>query len=220
MQYQKKIGIMGGTFDPIHNAHLELGRWALSHADLDEIWFMPDRQPPHKKGRPVTAAFHRCRMTELAVSGQPGFVCSLFEQNRTGFTYTSDTLRELKENYPAYCFYFIVGADSLYEIETWHEPAQVMKQTILLVAKRFYTKNTVHGRTLEEQAEYLREFYHAEIILMDFPTICCSSTAIREMVAKGQDISNMVPPPVNEYILEHHLYRGDHAAEKEEFNHE
>lgn len=201
---KQRIGIMGGTFDPIHNAHLMLGRCALEQLNLDEIWFMPDRTPPHKRSRPVTAALHRCRMTALGVGGEPGFVCSLFEQQRSGFTYTADTLEALHQSYPEYAFYFMIGADSLFEIESWHTPARVMAQTTLLVAKRSYPEGS---RSLEAQADYLQEKYGANIVLMNCPAMEISSTDIRERVRRGISITGLVPIAVEEYIRQHELYR-------------
>jgi len=112
-----EIGIMGGTFDPIHNGHLMLGRQAYEEYHLDEVWFMPSGNPPHKKDHLVTDAALRCKMVRLAIEGFPKFRLSEFEVQRTGNTYTAETLRLLHLHYPEHRFYFIVGADSLYEIE-------------------------------------------------------------------------------------------------------
>lgn len=200
---KKRIGIMGGTFDPIHNAHLALGRQALLQKDLDEIWFMPDKTPPHKRDRKVTDALHRCRMTELAVAGQKGFVCSLFEQTREGFTYTADTLEALGRAYPQEQFYFMIGADSLYEIESWHDPARVMRLTTLLVAARDYAKAQ---QPLHAQAAMLQKKYGAAIEFLHCPEMPVSATEIRALCAAGKDISAYVPKPVAAYIQTHHLY--------------
>lgn len=112
-----KIGIMGGTFDPIHNGHLMLGEQAYREYGLDEVWYMPSGHPPHKKNHHVTVPAMRFEMTKLAVKGHKGFFCSDFEVRRSGNTYTAQTLSLLRKSYPGHTFYFIIGADSLYEIE-------------------------------------------------------------------------------------------------------
>ena len=131
----RKIGIMGGTFDPIHNGHIMLGRQAYAEYNLDEVWYMPSGQPPHKKGRHVTESAERCHMVKLAIQDIPYFVFSDFEVRRTGKnTYTAETLALLGEKYPDVHFYFIVGADSLFEIEKWYHPEEVMARATLMAA--------------------------------------------------------------------------------------
>ena len=147
-----KIGILGGTFDPIHNGHLALGKQAYEQFSLDEIWFMPSGHPPHKKGRLVTEGKEREDMVKLAIASVPYFVYSDFELKREGNTYTAQTLSLLKEVYPQHEFYFIIGADSLYEIEQWYHPEMVMKQAVLLVAARSYEKD---HPDFEKQVKYL-----------------------------------------------------------------
>lgn len=157
-----KIGIMGGTFDPIHNGHLLIGRQAKEEYQLDQVWFMPSGQPPHKKDHPVTDAKIRWEMAKLALDAlkEDAFFLSDFEIRRAGNTYTAQTLTLLKQQYPGHCFYFIIGADSLYEIEQWYHPEQVMEQAVLLVADREY--EFFHPR-LEKQMTYLKTKYHADI---------------------------------------------------------
>ena len=106
------IGIVGGTFDPIHNGHLLLGRQAYVEYKLDSVWYMPSGQPPHKRSRIITDARKRCDMVSLALEGEAHFSLSEFETSRAGNTYTAQTLRLLKEAYPEHVFSFIVGADS------------------------------------------------------------------------------------------------------------
>ena len=135
------IGILGGTFDPIHKAHLALGRQAYEQFHLDAVWFMPSNHPPHKKDHSVTAGEIRREMVSLAVRGIPGFVCSDFELRREGNTYTAKTLSLLSKEFPGDRFYFIIGADSLYEIESWYHPETVMALAVLLVAVRPYEQD-------------------------------------------------------------------------------
>ena len=122
----KRIGIMGGTFDPVHNGHLLLGRQALSEYGLDQVWYMPSHIPPHKKDHRITDPKDRLAMLELALKGIPFFTVSDFEMKRDGNTYTAQTLELLKDAYPEDEFYFIIGADSLFQLETWYHPERVM----------------------------------------------------------------------------------------------
>lgn len=199
-----KIGIMGGTFDPIHNGHLMLGRQAYEEYDLDQIWYMPSGQPPHKKDHEVTAARLRLAMTRLAVEGHEEFICSDFEMKREGNTYTAQTLRLLREEYPQHTFYFIAGADSLYEIESWYEPKQVMAQTVILAAYREYKEANC---SIEAQIAYLTRKYGADIRLLHCREMEVSSAGLRRLAAEGKSIAEYVPKPVEEYIRVHGLYQ-------------
>ncbi len=198
-----RIGIMGGTFDPIHNGHLRLAQQAYTEYQLDSVWFMPSGQPPHKKDHKVTDADIRCEMVEIAITEYPYFCCSDFEIRRQGNTYTAQTLAFLKEVYPEHEFYFIIGADSLYEIEGWYHPELVMSRTVLLVAGREYSK--VH-RPIEEQISYLKNKYRAHIMRLNCKAIDVSSAEIREAVICGQPVDSLVPVSVAKFIRTHHLY--------------
>ncbi len=199
-----KIGIMGGTFDPIHNAHLMLGRQALKEYHLDEIWFMPSHNPPHKTDHRVTGTKDRCEMVKLAIAGEPRFRFSDFEISRAGNTYTAQTLKLLKEAYPKHTFFFIVGADSLYHIESWYHPEEVMRQVTILAAGRECEDASC---TLEEQAAYLIKKYGAAIFLLHSDTMEVSSQELREREMNGGRIHNLVPKNVERYIEEHGLYQ-------------
>ncbi len=199
-----KIGIMGGTFDPIHNGHLLLGRQAYQEYDLDEVWYMPSGIPPHKKGHKITDAKTRCEMIKLAIADFPYFKLSDFEIRREGNTYTAQTLQLLKEAYPQHKFYFVVGADSLYQIESWYQPEQVLGSVVLLAAHRDYPKAP---RTMEQQRVYLMEKYHADIRLLHCPDVDIASEQLREMHARGSHIFQYVPKAVEVYIDAHHLYQ-------------
>lgn len=205
------IGIMGGTFDPIHNGHLMLGRQAYEEYGLDFIWFMPSGQPPHKKNRAVTDKADRCAMVRLAVRGQPGFRFSDFEVSREGNTYTARTLALLKEAYPDHTFHYIIGADSLYEIETWYHPESVLTKVPLLVAGRAY--NREHA-VLSEQIAYLTQKYDASIRVLHCRETDISSEAIRKAAGEGQSIRGFVPEAVEAYIRSRNLYTTQRADEK------
>lgn len=199
-----KVGILGGTFDPIHNGHILLANQAYAEYQLDEIWFMPSGQPPHKKNHTVTESFHRCNMVQLAIVGCSHFIFSDFEVKRSGNTYTAQTLSLLHEQYPEHEFFFIVGADSLFEIEHWYHPEEIMSQTTLLVAKRSYKNESLD---LELQAQYLRDQYQAQISFLHSPQLDIASIDLREKKRHGNSLQGRIPDSVESYIMEHHLYK-------------
>ncbi|MDO4268721.1 MAG: nicotinate-nucleotide adenylyltransferase [Eubacteriales bacterium] len=199
-----KIGIMGGTFDPIHNGHLALGRQAYEEYGLDQVWFMPSGTPPHKKDHTVTAAADRCEMVKLAIAGCPCFKLSDFEIRRPGNTYTADTLALLRGQYPEHEFYFIIGGDSLYEIERWYHPERIMKLAVLLAAGREYEGAV---RTMDQQIAYLKERYGADIRRLHCREMDVSSNEVRGLEARGERIVQYVPKPVEAYIESHGLYQ-------------
>ena len=199
-----EIGIMGGTFDPIHNGHLLLGRQAYREYGLDQVWYMPSGQPPHKSGGQITTAEDRCAMVALAIKQEEGFRLSEFETSREGTSYTARTLRLLKEKYPDDEFSFIIGADSLYEIENWYHPEEVLAMARILVASREYEK--AH-RTLDEQIAYLERLYHARIDRLHCGEMDISSHQIRQAIREGGDVRMFLPPAVLSYIQIHHLYQ-------------
>lgn len=199
-----KIGIMGGTFDPIHNAHLMLGRQAFHEYHLDEVWFMPSHNPPHKTDHHVTDTKDRCEMVKLAIADDPYFRFSDFEITRAGNTYTAQTLKLLKEAYPEHTFFFILGADSLYHIESWYHPEEVLRQVTILVAGRECDDAAC---SLEEQVAYLKNKYGTAIFLLHTEVMTVSSQSLRERKRHGGGVHDLVPPSVEHYIEEHGLYQ-------------
>lgn len=199
-----RIGIMGGTFDPVHNGHLLLGKQAYYEYGLDEIWYMPSHIPPHKRDHHITDSDDRIAMLRLALKDLPFCVVSEFEMEREGTTYTAHTLALLRAEYPNHHFFFIIGADSLYQIEQWYHPEQVMKSATLLASVREYEDT---GRTFSQQIEYLKEKYGADIRPLHNEEMAIASADIRKRVLEGKDISNDVPEAVKEYIDSHGLYR-------------
>lgn len=198
-----RIGILGGTFDPIHNGHLRLGREAYEEFGLDAVWFMPSGNPPHKKDHKITEGELRECMVKLAIADTPYFLYSDFELNREGNTYTAQTLSLLRNTYREHTFYFIIGADSLYQIEQWFHPDEVMELAVLLVAGRAYRDD---HQPLEKQIEYLARRYGAKIHPIHCREMDVSSEEIRAAVAAGQPISRYVPEAVEQYIMNHGLY--------------
>lgn len=197
-----KIGILGGTFDPIHKGHLVLARCAKEQFLLDEVWVMPSANPPHKNGTVCASVENRCEMVKLAIKGCSYLRYSGFECEREGYSYSSDTLRLLHEEYPEEEFYFIIGGDSLFAIETWHEPARVMSQCVLLASMR-----EEHDETeIRKQIAYLEGKYTCDIRLLRIPRMDVSSHELRQMLANGQSAADWVPKEVQDYIKENRLY--------------
>ena len=199
----RHIGILGGTFDPVHNGHLLLGEQAYREYGLDEIWFMPSHVPPHKKDHHITDGKTRIKMLELATKTIPYFHVSDFEMGREGNTYTAQTLALLKEAYPDMEIFFIIGADSLYQLETWYHPEQVMAQAVLLVSGRTYENG---GVSLEDQIAYLKKKYGADIRILHNPKIEEASADIRKKAAMGVDLSKDMPRAVADYIRDQGVY--------------
>lgn len=199
-----KIGIMGGTFDPIHNGHIMLAETAYEQFSLDEIWFMPNGKPPHKQWNSIASDVEdRIAMTRLAIEDRPEFKIQLYEAKRKDVSYSYETLRHLTELYPEHSFYFIVGADSLFAIETWMCPEKIFPLCTVLAACRDEIDTT---EEMDEQISYLRQKYHADIEILSSPLMPVSSHELREAMASGRSITGYVPKKVEEYILEEGLY--------------
>lgn len=199
----KKIGIMGGTFNPIHIGHLLLGQWAMEEAELDGVIFMPTGNSYMKDRRELLPGAERLAMTRLAVADRECFCCLDLEVERGGDTYTYETLETLHTMYPQARLYFIVGADCLFSIENWYHPEKIFRQCILLAASR----NGMPMETLEKKRRELAETYGAEIQLAAFPNIEISSTDIRRRCREGRSIQYLVPDPVREYIERNGYYQ-------------
>lgn len=203
-EIRKRVGIMGGTFDPIHHAHIALAECAKAQLSLDEVWFMPAGDPYLKHSRKVSPAADRAAMTALAIAGHPGFRLSRLEMERSGETYTSETLTILHAQYPDVHFYFIVGSDSLYQLERWHAPETILRLATLVAAEREYADRP---RSFGAQVRYLEECYGADVAVLPFEEMDISSTEIRARAARGEDITALVPAAVATYIEAHQLYR-------------
>ena len=201
----RKIGILGGTFNPIHNGHLALGLAAMEQYDLEEVWLMPSKLPPHKSHFAMLSEEHRLAMTELAAQTDARFRASDFELKREGLTYTADTLELLTQEYPDVRFYFIVGGDSLIKFVHWRRPERILELCTLLGAGRAgYEEETVN-----KAAEGLREQYPtadiATVVLPDYPI---SSNEIRAafFTGAGERVKKFLPEKVWNYLLENRLY--------------
>lgn len=200
---KKKVGIMGGTFDPIHNGHLLIAQAALDTFSLDEILFVPSGTPWLKDVSKVLDKKTRVSMTGLAIEDNPGFALSTIEIDREGNSYSYETLEILKQQNPDVEYYFILGADSLMEIDHWKNPDKLMASCTLLTAVR----DDYDKQKLEEKMEALRNNYQAHIELLPTARIDLSSTMIREKVRNGQSVRYMMPDAVREYIEKRGIYQ-------------
>ncbi len=199
-----KIGIMGGTFDPIHNGHLTIAETAYKQFGLNRIWFMPNGNPPHKARATIGSEVeHRINMVKLAIEGHSGFRLELYEANKKSVSCSYETMEHLKKIYPENEFYFIIGADSLFSIEKWVHPERLFPTCTILAAYRG-EKNT--AEEMELQIEYLKEKYAAKVELLMSPLVDVSSTELRERICEGKSIAAFVPDKVEKYIVEEGLY--------------
>ena len=206
----KKIGILGGTFNPIHHGHLILGQAAKEEFGLDEILVMPTKNPAYKTISGGVSEQNRVDMIKLAISRFPYFRFSDMELKREGTTYTVDTLRALTQDHKDCKYYFIMGADSLLEIERWKHPDRLMTECTLLVAVR----DDCDREGLEKQIIYLTDKYQADIKILPANRIDISSTKIRRMIREGKSVRYMLPDQVIRFIQKNHLYRQETSSEK------
>lgn len=198
----EEIGILGGTFNPIHVGHIEMAKQAHIQFGLNKILVMPSGDPSsYKNGSVVIDSKHRCNMIKLAIKPFPYMELSTTEVERKGLTYTADTLEQL---YPLFeKIYFIIGADSLFGLPKWHNCQYVMSHCTLLVADR----NEYNHNELNNQKDMLSDKYGAKIEFIDMEEIPVSSTKIRSCMLKNISITGMVPENVEKYISDNRLYR-------------
>lgn len=202
MKQTTKIGIMGGTFNPIHNGHLALAEAAYKHFSLDKILFMPSGKSYMKQD--VLDNEKRTEMVSRAIESIPYFELSTIEVERPGNTYTSETLQQLTQQNPNVHYYFIMGADSLFYIEKWKNPEVIFSLATLICMVR---DNFCLTDIKEKGAELTKK--GADILYLDIPKITISSTDIRNKVKHQESISNLVPEKVAKYIVQEHLYEED-----------
>ncbi len=201
-----RIGLFGGSFDPVHYGHLLLAECCRESCGLDEVWFMPAATPPHKQYRSVTDGKHRVEMLRLATAGHPAFRVSTWELERGGVSYTVDTLQRMRQEYPQAELYLLIGADMLIDLPSWREPDTIWRLARVAVVKRA-------GQDLS--LEILAERLGAQLLesrppqFVDMPLIELSSSAIRKAVAAGRSIRYRTPRAVELYIEQHGLYRAD-----------
>lgn len=197
-----RIGIMGGTFNPIHTGHLIIAQLTLIRLKLDKIWFMPAGNPPHKAA-PVIDGELRRRMVELAIEGNPEFELFDYELKKDRPSYSAMTMTELDEAYPENEFYFIMGADSLMDFHKWYHPEIICAHTKLVCADR----NNISDDRINAEKERLETDFGATIYLIDTPQIGISSSDIRDRLKdKPSSVRYMLPEKVYDFIIKNHLY--------------
>ncbi len=197
-----RIGIMGGTFDPIHLGHLVIAEAVRDRFQLERVLFVPAASPPHKENAGLTAASHRYLMTVLAVQSHPSFFASDIEMNRSGPSYTIDTVREMVRIYGAAAdLYFITGADAIIELPTWREPERLLELCQFVAA----TRPGCNG--LEEVIARYGDIGAGRIHRLETPELAISATDIRERVKQGKSVRYIVPDAVEHYIQKEGLYR-------------
>ncbi|MGI6570464.1 MAG: nicotinate-nucleotide adenylyltransferase [Caldicoprobacterales bacterium] len=201
----KRIGIMGGTFDPVHIGHLFIAEAVRDAFSLERVIFVPTGDPPHKKTSRLTPGLLRVEMLEHAICGNPFFQVSSMEVERKGTTYTIDTLKELTAQWPAARLYYIIGGDTLLDLKNWRSFEEVARLCSFLA----YQRPGFEGETLEKEAERLSEDFGAEIHIFEGPHLDISSRSIRRRLAQNRTIRYLVPDRVVKYIKEHNLYRGE-----------
>ncbi len=196
------IGVLGGTFDPIHNGHIIIAEEVKTRLNLVETLFVPAGQPWLKMNHPLAAAEHRVEMVRLALAGKPYFKLSTVEIDRDGPSYTVDTIAELQAKLGAGDkLFFILGWENLAKLPQWREPSRLINMCHLVVAPRpDYSYPNL--KALEAIIPGLSQ----RVTLMDKPEVDISATEIRNRVARGLSIRHLVPEPVDEYIRQHKLY--------------
>lgn len=197
-----RIGILGGTFNPIHIGHLILAENTITELNLDKVIFMPSGVSYLKDQNTIVSAEHRINMVKLAIAGNNHFELSTMETEREGDTYTYETLNTLKSQNTQDELYFIGGADTLMNIDSWKRPDLIFKACTLVIAPRDF----IERNTLEERSLFLKEKYNAKIIILNSSNIDISSSDIRNRIKTNKSAKYYLPDNVIEYILTNSLY--------------
>ncbi len=197
----RTIGLLGGTFDPIHHGHLAIASEVLHALELDQVLFVPAGRPPHKPDQIISSDAERLRMLELAIAGRSGFGISMLDLERNGPSYSVDLLRAFRAANPAVEPVFILGADSLVDLPNWRDPDEIARLARIAVAGR--PGVTVDMATLEMEIPALR----GRVTFVDVPLLDISSRDLRQRVRDEQPIWYLLPRPVEEYIEKQGLYR-------------
>jgi len=195
-----RVGILGGTFDPPHIGHLILGEYAADALGLSRLLYMPAADPPHKRNKPKTPIQHRLAMLHLALADNPRFEISRVDVERTGPHYALDTVQLVQAQHPQAEIYFVMGSDSLYDLPTWHRPAEFMRACKLAVMRRpgFDAYPDMYEDILPGLAQ--------RVVMIDAPLVEVSSTDISRRLAAGRSVRYLVPDSVLAYIQQNRLY--------------
>jgi nicotinate-nucleotide adenylyltransferase len=193
---EEKLGIFGGTFDPIHLGHLILAEELKEELDLQKVIFVPSANPPHKENSHLSEAKDRLMMTQIAIQDNSAFILSDLELKRKGKSYTIETINQFKELYPQAKLYLLLGSDVLEELHLWKEPEKIFEQIKVVIAKR------PGFDRIDPQNSYVKK---SQVISIDGLNI--SSSRIRERVKSGKSVRYLLPPGVEEFIQAKNLYK-------------
>lgn len=203
MNKKNVIGIMGGTFNPIHNGHITLAVEAYKQFNLKQVLVMISPNPPHKADEEILEIEKRVEMVKMAVSDYPDILTfSDFELNRSGYIYTAQTLTSLNELHPENQYYFIIGGDSIKNIEKWYKPEVIFKNAIIIAAGR----DEMREEKMITHIDYLKQKYSADIKILLLDNIPISSSRIRNNIKRSLPISDMISKKVEKYIIDNNLY--------------
>lgn len=198
----RRIGIMGGTFNPIHNGHLMIAENAREQFSLDQVLFIPTGHSPLKHKQHITDSIHRCAMVSLAIADNPWFVLDEIEVHSPETSYTFRTVKKLKDNYNSCELFFILGADSLFDFESWKNPELILEKCSILAAYRKHQKQ----EEFFQQIAYLNGKYPGKFYPLNTPELEVSSQEIRQRIQEGRSIRYLIPKAVETYIQENKLY--------------
>ena len=199
-----RLGLFGGTFDPVHYGHLLLAECCREQCSLDQVWFVPCGHPPHKR-RELTPGPARIDMLYLAISGYAPFAICPLEIERPGISYSVDTLSEVRRLQPTAELFFMMGGDSLHDLPTWREPARILELATLVVVRR--PQSPAPDFSLLDALVPAGQSAPRRHLVVDMPQIDTSSRGLRERVAAGQSIRFRTPRAVEKYIETHGLYK-------------
>jgi nicotinate-nucleotide adenylyltransferase len=203
-QTPRTIAVFGGTFDPVHLGHLIMAEQCRDQAALDQVWFVPAARPPHKLDRPLTPFERRVEMIQLAIAGNSAFRVEEMEKDRTGPSYTVDTLEELHRQHPDVSWHFLLGSDSLPEFLRWRQPQRIVALASLLVVAR--PNNPIMPVEEFQRQLALPAGVRLRLQLIESPLIDISSRELRRRCRRGRSIRYMVPRAVEAYIADKQLY--------------
>ena len=200
-----RLGLFGGTFDPVHFGHLLLAEQCREQCELDAVWFLPAGSPPHKQGEEIADGRQRTELLELAAAGHAAFSVNDMELKRAGPTYSVDTLQEIAGAHSDWERFFLIGADSLHDLPKWREPQRILELATVVAVNR-------GGRPLPDMSSIISQvgdIAAERIRTIDMPGVDLSASDIRRRVAAGKSIRFMTPRSVEVYIQPYRLYRAD-----------
>lgn len=201
-----RVGIYGGTFDPVHVGHLILAEQAREQGGLSEVWFVPAASPPQKQAEAVTPFDRRVEMLELALAGNPAFRIDPIERERPGPSYTVDTLRELRRRHQGHEFLFLIGGDSLVDLPKWYDPQGIVALAGLMVMER-RGNELIDGDELRRRLGLPADAPLSLEVVANASLIDVSSTELRERIAAGRSVRYFLPAAVEAYVRAKGLYR-------------